>query len=455
MSSSKFRQADRHQKFLLPPDLKKWLPEDHLVYFLLDAIRQTDTSAFFEGYSEDLRGEKAYSPEVMIPLIVYAYIDGVRSSREIERRCERDLSYRVAACNETPDHSTICRFRNNNREAIQTLFEEVLRLCAEADLVEVGTISLDGTKMKANASFRANQTYETISEKVDEMIEEAEQIDREEDREHGEENRGDELPESLADRESRRKRLKECKERIEQQAERKAEQKREQIRQRKKEEETTGKKKRGPKPDPPDPTPDDEARANPTDPESRIMKDHRGYIQGYNLQAAVNGNQIILAAEATNDENDRGQLEPMVKMTKENLGKAGVDEEIETAVADNGYWNERAIKEVEEQQKVECLIATEKGSKMREKFEGEGNPQGRMPEEMTFQEQMDRRLLRKEGRRKYKKRGQTIEPVFGQIKERMRCDRFRLRGTENVDVEWKLMAIGHNLKKLWRNTRRN
>jgi len=455
MSSAKFRQADRNQTFLLPPDLKQWLPEDHLVYFLLDVIRQVDTSAFFEGYSNDLRGEKAYSPEVMIPLMVYAYLDGVRSSREIERRCERDISYRVAACNETPDHSTICRFRKNNREAIQALFEEVLRLCARADLVEVGTISLDGTKMKANASFRGNRTYETITEKVEEMIEEAEKIDREEDKEHGEQNRGDELPESLADRESRLERLKECKERIEKEAQQEAEQKREKIRRRKEEEEETGKKKRGRKPDPPDPTPEDEARANPTDPESRIMKDHRGYLQGYNLQAAVNEHQIILAAEATNDENDRGQLEPMVETTKENLEEVGVEAQIETAVADNGYWDEQVIKDVEEQQEVECLIATEKGSKMREKFEEEGSPRGPIPEEMTFQEQMDRRLLRKEGRNKYKKRGQTIEPVFGQIKERMRCDRFRLRRTENVDVEWKLMAITHNLMKLWRETRRN
>lgn len=453
--SSKFRQANRSQKFLLPPDIKEWLPEDHLVLFLLDALNQIDLEPFYEGYSSDLRGEKPYSPKVMIPLIIYAYIDGVRSSRKIEKRCQRDVAYRVAAANEMPDHVTICRFRKENREGIKTLFSEVLRLCAEAGLAEVGTVSLDGTKMKANASMQANRTYGYLKEKVEQIISEAEQIDEEEDREYGEGNRGDEMPEQLTDRESRRKRLKECKERIEQEAREEARKKKEKIEERKKQEAKSGKKKRGRKPDPPDPTPDEDTRGNPTDPESRIMTDRRGYMQGYNMQAAVNENQVILAAEVSNEENDRKQLEPMVKKTEQNVDAAGIEEKIDTVVADNGYWNEKSIKKVEKQTGCECVVATEKGSKLREKFEEEGYPRGRIPEDITFQELMERRLLRKEGRSKYGKRGKTVEPVFGQIKERMSCDRMRLRRKENVDTEWKLMAIGHNLTKLWRDARRN
>lgn len=455
MGGSKFRDANRDQQFLLPPNLKDWLPEDHLAYFLLDVLSQVDTSSFFERYSEELRGEKPYSPRVMIPLLVYAYIDGVRSSRKIEKLCERDIAYRVIACNQQPDHSTICRFRKENKEAFTELFHEVLTICTEAGLGEIGTVSLDGVKVKADASLQANRTYQNLKEEAEKIIEEAEQLDDKEDEEYGKQNRGDELPDDLTNPDDRLERLKECKQRIENEAEQQAEKKREQIRERKKEEEETGKKKRGRKPDPPDPTPDEDTRANPTDPESRIMKDRRGYLQAYNMQAVVSEDQLIIAARATNDENDRNQLKPMVEQTEESMRKADVDGEVEVLVSDNGYWDEDDIKEVEQERDFDCLVATKKGSKMREEFEEEGYPRGRIPDDISFQELMTRRLLSKDGRAEYRKRGQTVEPVFGQIKERQRCDRLRLRGKQKADLEWKMMAMSHNLLKLWRETRKN
>lgn len=452
MSGSKFRQANRNQKFLLPPDMKEWLPDDHLVYFLLDVLSEVDTSTFFEGYSDDLRGEKPYSPRVMVPLLIYAYIDGVRSSRKIEKRCERDVAYRVISCNQMPDHSTICRFRKQNKEAFTELFQEVLAICAQAGLGEMGTVSLDGVKVKANAALQANRTYKSLKKEAERIIEEAEKVDQQEDEEYGEENRGDELPEELTDHDQRLERIQECKERIEREAEEEAEQKREKIQERKRKEKETGKKIRGRKPDPPDPEPDDKARANPTDPDSRIMKDRRGYLQAYNMQAVVTEDQLILSACATNDENDRNQLKPMVEKTEENVEEADFEKPIETLATDNGYWDEDDIQEVEDEREMQCLVATEKGSKMREKFEEEGYPRGRIPDDISFKELMERRLLSKEGREKYSKRGQTVEPVFGQIKVRQRCDRLRLRGKEQADLEWKMMALSHNLLKLWRKT---
>src|SRR6266540_2987386 len=196
-----FLPCDRDQPFLLPPSLKDWLPEDHLAWFLLDAVKEMDLRSFYVGYREDGWGAPAFDPPMMVTLLLYAYCIGERSSRRIERRCQEDIAFRVITANAAPDHSTIARFRQANEQALSACFTEVLRLCAAAGLVRVGVVALDGTKIEANASLYANRGLEAIDAEVQAMLAEAAATDRREDELLGEDNRGDELPEGLRSRE--------------------------------------------------------------------------------------------------------------------------------------------------------------------------------------------------------------------------------------------------------------
>ncbi|MDY6845671.1 MAG: transposase, partial [Chloroflexota bacterium] len=227
---------------------------------------------FYAKYRNDGRGNAAYDPEMMACLLLYAYCQGIRSSRQIERRCERDIGFRVITANQKPDHSTIARFRQGNEKELSELFTEVLRLCAEAGLVNVGVVALDGTKIKANASLGANRTYAWLEKTVQKMLEEAAIKDEEEDQLFGSDKRGDELPEDLQNRDKRLARLKESKQRLDQEAEEAALKQSQKIKQREEEERESGKKKRGRKPKQPKKKPKAEAKANITDPQSRIMK---------------------------------------------------------------------------------------------------------------------------------------------------------------------------------------
>ena len=184
----------------MPPALQDWLPSDDLAYFLLDAVDQFDLTPFYAAYRADGVGQAAFQPHMMVALLLYAYCLGVRSSRQIERLCERDVAFRVVAGNLRPDHATIARFRQRHAEALKGLFTDILRLCKEAGLVKVGVVALDGTKMAADAALEANRTYESIRSEVETMLREAESKDVEEDRLYGPEHRGDELPEALRDR---------------------------------------------------------------------------------------------------------------------------------------------------------------------------------------------------------------------------------------------------------------
>jgi transposase len=213
-----FIRPDRDQLFLMPPALQDWLPPDDLSYFILDAVDQFDLQPFHMIYRYDGVGQAAYQPHMMVALLLYAYCQGVRSSRQIERLCERDVAFRVVAGNLCPDHATVARFRQRHGEALKGLFTDILRLCKEAGLVKVGVVALDGTKMAADAALEANRTYESIRAEVETMLNEAESKDIEEDRLHGPEHRGDELPEALRDRRGRLERLKRCRERLEREA---------------------------------------------------------------------------------------------------------------------------------------------------------------------------------------------------------------------------------------------
>ena len=281
-------RCERDQSYLMPPSMRDWLSEGHLAWFIVDAVGQMDLREFYAAYRSDGWGAAAYDPEMMVAILLYAYCLGLRSSRRIARALEEDVGFRVVAANQQPDFRTICRFRAEQEEALEELFVEVLRLCHEAGLVKLGVVALDGTKVAADAALATNRSHQAIEEEVQRMLAEAKAADAEEDAHYGPDRRGDELPEGLGGRRERLKRLKEAKERLQREAEAAAKAVQEHVEQRRAEEEATGKKKRGRKPKVVEPLPTEEAKANTTDPDSRIMKTRQGYVQGYNAQAVVN-----------------------------------------------------------------------------------------------------------------------------------------------------------------------
>jgi len=435
--------------FLMPPSLKDWLEENHLVWFILDAVAQIDLKKFYEKYRADGWGHSAYEPTMMVALLLYAYCMGKRSSRQIERLCETDIAFRVVAANQRPDYTTICRFRQENEQKLEELFVAVLRLCAEAGLVKVGVVALDGTKIKANASMSANRTDEHIKKEVARMLTEAAAKDNEEDRKYGADKRGDELPDDLKERKSRLVRLQECQKRLEQEAAELIKNQQQKIDKRAVEEAISGCKKRGPKPLSPEQMVNPEKKANVTDPESRIMKTSHGYVQGYNGQALVTEDQIIVASDVTQEENDVKQVQPMLKKAAENITKIGKKEQMGTGLMDAGYWSENNVRgkgaEVQE-----LLIATKKDWKQRQELRNGPSPRGRIPSGLSLSGRMERKLLTKRGRELYRKRSPMAEGVFGQIKEVRGCDRFMRRGIKANRSEWNLICATHNLLKLWR-----
>src|SRR4051812_9616854 len=351
---------DREQELLLPPSLREWLPEDHLAWFVIDAVGELDLAAFYSAYRHDGHGRPAHDPALIVALLLYAYARGERSSRRIERRCFEDVATRVICANQTPDHTTIARFRQRHEAAIAALFGEVLALCAEAGLVEVGVVAVDGTKVHANASHHASRDYEQIAA---EILEDAAAVDAAEDERFGD-RRGDELPAELATTQGRRGWLREAKRRLDQQRAAEARpiprSKPERLRESKRrlEEEhavecqanadyeayrARGRMKDGrrfgkpPTPFTPPPTP--AGKVNVTDPDSRNVKTPRGWVQGYNAQAVCNERQIIVAAELNAYSPDFGHLEPMVAAAERELQAAGVTETPKVVLADAGYWH--------------------------------------------------------------------------------------------------------------------
>jgi transposase len=315
--------------------LHDWLTEDHLAWFVLDAVDELDLAPFYGEYREDGWGRAAFDPGMMVALLIYAYAIGERSSRAIERRCREDIAFRVITANQTPDHATIARFRVRHENALSGLFTDALRLCAQAGMVSVGLIAVDGTKLHANASMSANRSYEKISE---EILAEAAAADAEEDARLGD-RRGDELPAQLVDRSSRRARLKAAKARLESEVEVAQQAHRERLGERAVLERERGSKLRGRKPKAPARRVDPSARANLTDPDSRLMRGPKGFLQGYNAQAVTSESQVILAAEISPDSPDVRLLEPMVDATRQELRAAGIQEQPGVVLADAGYWN--------------------------------------------------------------------------------------------------------------------
>jgi transposase len=427
-------------------DMRDWLPGTDLVHLVLDAVEQMDLSVFEAEYRTGGAGQAPFAPAMMLAVLIYAYANGHRSSRKVERLCERDVGFRMIVGEEVPDHSVIARFRRRHAERVQVLFVEVLELCRAAGLGRLGVVALDGTKVAANAALAANRTAKTIDEEVAAILAEAEASDAAEDAIHGE-LRGDELPAHLRRHEDRLARLLAAKERLAREAAERAAARQAKAEARAAEEAETGERKRGRKPTPPSAEVDPHAKANPTDPDSGIMKTAKGWVQGYNAQAMVTEDQIIIAGVLTQDANDLHQLSPMVTAALVNLEMVSDEETVlGTVLADAGYWSEaNADSETGE---AKLLIATRKDHRQRAALRDLPPPRGRMPTHLTARERMERKLLTKRGRALYRRRGQTVEPVFGQMKGTQGADRFLVRGLTACAGEWTLHCVAHNLKKL-------
>jgi len=447
------------QTLMFPPCLHDWLPEGHLARFLVDVVSVLDLSAIYKSYEEkDGRGQAAYAPEMMVRVLLYGYATGVYSSRKIEGRTLEDVAFRYLSGDQHPDHTTIAEFRKRHLDALSGLFTQALLLCSEAGLVKLGHVAIDGTKIKANASKhkamgykRMNETEARLKQEIDALLAAAEKTDAEEDAQYGKDRHGDELPAELQRRESRLQKLGEAKAALEQEAKEKASQQRAEAEQklveREEAERRTGKKKSGRKPELPDPAqakPDDTWQRNFTDPESRIMPDgaNKGsFVQGYNAQIAVDSaSQVIVAAEVTQETNDKKQLLPMIALIAANL-----EQKPEKVSADTGYVSEANVTD-EQVKDVDLYVATGRDKHgVAVETSSDPPPPGASPKEA-----MREKLRTEAGRTVYKMRKAIVEPVFGQIKEQRGFRRFSLRGKENVSREWKLVCAVSNLLKLFR-----
>ncbi len=449
-----FRPWNPEQAALLPASKRDYLGDGHLAVFLRDLLAHLDLGPILEAYADN-RGQPPYDPRMMTVLLLYAYSQGIPSSRQIERRCGEDLAFMYLTADARPDHDTICAFRRQHLGAFQALFLETLRVAQAAGVLKLGRLALDGTKIRANASKHKAMSYERMPEReaalaaeIERLLTEAEALDQVEDARYGRGRRGDELPTELQDAATRRERLREAKARVE--AERKRElaaakqAKLEKIEAAKGALEAEARTQAvaagtSPAAARPEPT----AQRNFTDPESRIMKSPDGFQQCYNAQVAVaERSQVIVAAEVVAAPNDKQQLQPMVAQVITNVGvPAGV-------TADSGYFSEANVQalEMREGTPIEAHIAVDRNP---HGAPPTGPPRGRIPAGLSVAERMRRTLRTKRGRAIYARRKCTVEPVIGQIKGRG-FRRFSLRGLVRVQGEFQLVCAVHNLIKLWR-----
>ncbi len=442
--SPRFVGGDQDQAFLLPPDMRQWLPESDLVWTVLDAVDQLDLTQFRLAYRADGKARPAYDPAMMVALLLFAYCDGVRSSRQIEQRCQRDVAYRVVSANLCPDHATIARFRSRHRQALAGVFTHVLALCAQAGLLRVGVVALDGTKMAAPASGQANRTgaevdaaIAELSGQVEAMLTQAEQTDLAEDAEHGPA-RGDEPPSGLASRQARLERLQRAKADLDAHAQA------EQARQDQAREQWQADRDAGrPVGRPPAATPPKGSRTrervNLTDPDTRSQKNHRGFVQGYNAQAVVDAGQIIVAADVQSSPSDVAALHPMLEKARTQLAAAGASTPIRGALADSGYGSKDNLAHPSP---ITLLVGTSSGRTTSVK---------KNPPRDQHVAAMRQRTTSPAGRRLFRRRAAIVEPVFGQIKNRL-GNNLNHRGLDAVKNEWTLIATSHNLLKYWRAT---
>jgi transposase len=451
------------------------LPEDDLVFFLLDVVPKLDLAPIHAVYQDETRGAPPFDPAMMTCLLLYAYCVGVFSSRKIARACERNLAFLAIVGTDRPDFRTISLFRKNHLDAFADVFVQVLRLAQAAGLVRLGTIAVDGTKVQGNASRHKAMSYGYMTKEVvrlraeiDALLKQAQDVDAEDDAALGA-RRGDELPAELSRREDRLAVIEAAMKRLEAEAKAGADVERQRRAEDEAERQKTGKKRRGREPGAIVETPEDKAQTNFTDPELSIMKTaNKGWEYCGNAQASVDdGCQIILACEVTDACNDKQQAEPMAAATRAELDAAGIEPaEDETgarrlipAALDTGYFSEAAVAALEGAG-FDPYIATERQrhhvtplappTAVAEPAATAEEAAVAEPKAATAKERMRAKLDTESGRAVYARRKTIVEPVFGQIKEARGFRRFLLRGLAKIRGEWRLVCLTHNLLKIWR-----
>ncbi len=445
---SHFRQCDRDTPFLLPPSVDEWLPEDHLARFVVDIVDQLDLSAMTRQYRG--AGSAAYHPSTLLALLVYGYATGTYSSRRLEQATYDSLAFRYIAANTHPDHDTLCAFRKRFLKEIEGLFVQVLGIAKEMKLLKLGTVALDGTKMRANASRHralshgyAEKLQAQLQAEVKELLARAERADGEPLPE------GLDIPEELVRREARLQAIRDAKAEIEARAhERFAREQAEyaaKVKAREEKQKRTGKKPPGKPPTPPSAGPSTKDQVNLTDPESRIMlAPGGGFEQSYNAQAAVDTDtMLVVATELTQAANDKQQLVPMLNALGELPEELG---SVTQLLADAGYFSEANVSACNDASIEPLLAAGRDGHHLpwQERF---GEPPA-PPEPGDAVAQMKHRLATRAGRTAFGLRKQTVEPVFGIIKAVMRFRQFLLRGLEAVRGEWSLVTMAWNIRRM-------
>lgn len=436
-----FAPYDPDQSLLLPPSLRDWLPDDHLCYFVSDTVDQLDISGITKAYRKAGSGNVAYHPRLMLKLLIFGYCTGVFSSRRVAKKIEEDVAFRVLAAGQMPSHRSICRFRQKHLNQFASLFAQVVQIASASGLVKMGTLAIDGTKMKADASkhkamsYGRMQTEEArLEAEISALISAADDQDALEDAEFGPDFRGDEVPQELRRREDRVRVIREAKKRLEDRKREEAAEAIEKEAAAKKEAEETGKKRRGPKRKRPLGTPKDTDQENFTDPDSRIMKTGSGaYDQCFNAQAAVDAdNQIIVAADVTQCAADSDQLLPMIEQAAKNT-----DAPPRRVLADAGYRSEANFQALETAE-IDVFVSLGK--------EGKGSTP--VPADKPATAKMKRKLQTKDGRKRYAARKHIVEPVFGWLKRGLGFRSFSLRGHKKVTGEWLLVCLALNLKRM-------
>ncbi len=437
--AKRFRAWNIEQSWLLPPSVKDFVPTDHLAHFVRRMVREElDLSGILGEYQEE-RGYPPYHPAMMTALLLYAYCRGVYSSRRIAEACRERVDFMAVTGLQQPDFRTISDFRKRHLKALSQIFVQVLRLCRKAGLVKLGHVALDGTKIQANASRHKAMSYERMQQaepelaaQVEEWLQKAATQDASEDERYGVDRQGDELPEWVKNKQQRLQKIREAKQALEEEA-------REEARQAEAKRKGKPKSRRGRPRKHPEGEPRPTAQRNFTDPESRIMKTPKGFDQCYNGQASVDADsQVIVGQDVTNSATDRRQLVPALERIEETL------QEIPREVsADADFCSEHNLEELE-QREIEGYIATGKQS-----HRLPSPTQTRTaPQPGTLRQRMQLRLRRGGWRSRFRLRKQTVEPVFGQIKQARGFRQFLLRGLDNVRGEWSLVCTAHNLLKL-------
>lgn len=447
--NAKFVEVDRYTPYLLPPSVQDWLPQKHLARFVVEIMEQLDFRPLKESYAG--RGSRPYHPEMLAALLFYGYATGVFSSRKLERKTYDSVAFRFIAANTHPDHDTISEFRKRFRPQLAKIFVEILAVAREMGVLKLGKFSIDGTKIKANASKNKALSYghackfeDQLEAEVAKLLSMADTADKADIPD------GMDIPAELEIRQDRIKKIKEAKAEIERRAavrhSKEQEEYERKVAKRARKEKETGKKPGGKAPKAPTAGPTEKDQVNLTDSESRIMPaSGGGFQQAYNAQAGVDmDTMLIVTTHVTQAPNDKQELEPALRNLIQLPEALGTVTDI---LADTGYYSEANVGLCEEEN-VTPYIAVERQGHHQPLMERFAEPPP-LPDDADAVETMRHRLKTKSGKAVYAKRKSTIEPVFGIIKAAMGFRQFLLRGLDAVKDEWDLVCIVFNLKRLF------